>query len=69
MITVVIGDGDGRTVDLADLGAAFRIKQLDFEVFVLLKFHVVHNRDVQCSVSLRMGHRGINASKISLTLR
>ena len=52
IITVVIGDGDGRTVYFADLGAAFSIKQLDLKVFVLLKLHVVHNRDVQRTVSL-----------------
>ena len=63
-LTVVIGDGDGGAVDPAHLGTVGRVEQLDLKVFVLLKLHVVHDRDVQCSVSLRMGHRG-NASRIA----
>jgi len=50
---VVVGDGDGRAVDLAHLGASRGLEQLHLEVLVLLEVHVVDDGDADGAVRLQ----------------
>lgn len=60
-VTVVVGDGHDGPIDLADLGSAFRIEELDLEVFVLFEFHVVDDRNSDDLLGLDRGKKTTKA--------
>lgn len=45
-LTIVIRYSDSCTVDLAQLGSTFRVKQLHLKVFILLWCHVINDWDL-----------------------
>ena len=45
VLTIVVCDGDSRSVDASNFGTPSRITQNDFKHFVTFENHVIHDRD------------------------